>query len=75
MIEILPFKESQTKVVKSILFHFNDGTEMGWLINPKEKSIFVYQPSRSPEIFDEMESSFAQTTDLTLGELFGWLIE
>lgn len=53
---------------------------MGWLINPKEQSIFVYQPGRSPEIFDEIESkllmpSFGQAIDLTLGEVFGWLIK
>ncbi|ALJ67826.1 hypothetical protein AOY38_08240 [Synechocystis sp. PCC 6803] len=58
----------------------NNGTKMGWLINPKEQSIFVYQPGRSPEIFDETESkllmpSFAQAIDLNLGEVFGWLIK
>jgi Uma2 family endonuclease len=80
MVEILSLEQSQTKVVKNILFCLNNGTEMGWLINPKEQSIFVYQPGRSPEIFDEMElkllvPSFAQTIDLTLGEVFGWLIK
>jgi Uma2 family endonuclease len=80
MIEILSPEQSQTKVVKNILFCLNNGTEMGWLINPKEQSIFVYQPGRSPEIFDEIESkllmpSFAQAIDLTLGEVFGWLIK
>lgn len=53
---------------------------MGWLIDPQEQSIFVYQPQRSPEIFDEGESllllpSFAKEIKLTVGEIFGWLIK
>ncbi|MBD2652511.1 Uma2 family endonuclease [Synechocystis sp. FACHB-383] len=49
-----------------------------WVVT--EQSIFVYQPDRSPEIFDEIESklltpSFAQAVDLTLGEVCGWLIK
>lgn len=80
MIEILSPEQSQTKMVKNILFCLNHGTEMGWLIHPKEQSIFVYQPRRSPEVFDEKEPklllpSFAQTLDLTLGDVFGWLIK
>jgi len=80
MIEILSPEQSQTKVVKNILFCLNHGTEMGWLIHPREQSIFVYQPRQSPEIFDEKETklllpSFAQTIDLTLGDVFGWLIK
>lgn len=26
---------------------------MGWLIDPEDKAVFVYQPSQEPEIFDE----------------------
>ena len=53
---------------------------MGWLIDPQEQSIFVYQPQRSPEIFEEWESvlllpSFAKEIKLTLGEIFEWLIK
>ncbi|MBJ7898349.1 MAG: Uma2 family endonuclease [Cyanobacteria bacterium RI_101] len=77
-IEILSPDQSQTKVIKNILFCLNNGAEMGWLIDPKEQSIFVYQPGQSPEIFDDPSSklpapSFAQAIDLTLGEVFGWL--
>ena len=53
---------------------------MGWLIDPQEQSIFVYQPQRSPEVFDKWESvllfpGFAKGIELTLGEIFGWLIK
>ncbi|MEB3192906.1 MAG: Uma2 family endonuclease [Snowella sp.] len=80
IIEILSPEQSQTKVIKNILYCLNNQTEMGWLIDPQEQSIFVYQPQRSPEIFDEEESllllpSFAQEIKLTVGEIFGWLIK
>lgn len=79
-IEILSPEQSRTKVIKNILYCLNDKTEMGWLIDPQEQSIFVYQPQRSPEIFDEWESvlllpSFAKEIKLTLGEIFEWLIK
>lgn len=79
-IEILSPEQSQTKVIKNILYCLNDKTEMGWLIDPQEQSIFVYQPQRSPEIFEEWESvlllpSFAKEIKLTLGEIFEWLIK
>ena len=79
-IEILSPEQSQTKVIKNILYCLNDKTEMGWLIDPQEQSIFVYQPQRSPEVFDKWESvllfpGFAKGIELTLGEIFGWLIK
>ncbi len=69
-IEILSPEQSQTKVIKNILYCLNDKTEMGWLIDPQEQSIFVYQPQRSPEIFEEWDSvlllpSFAKEIKLT----------
>jgi Uma2 family endonuclease len=79
-IEILSPEQSQTKVIKNILYCLNDQTEMGWLIDPQERSIFVYQSQRSPEIFDQEESvlllpSFAKEIQLTVGEILGWLIK
>jgi hypothetical protein len=53
---------------------------MGWLIDPQEQSIFVYQSQQSPEIFDQWESvlllpSFAKQITLSLGDVLGWLIK
>ncbi len=79
-IEILSPKQNQTKVTKNILYCLNDQTELGWLINPSEESVFVYYRDRVLEIFDEKTlklptPSFAQAFEITVGELFDWLID
>jgi Uma2 family endonuclease len=79
-IEILSSEQSQTKVTKNILHCLKHGTQMGWLIEPEDRSVFVYRPTQSTEVFDEPEQllpvpSFARELQLTVGELFGWLLE
>jgi Uma2 family endonuclease len=79
-IEILSPDQSQTKVTKNILHCLNHGTQMGWLIDPDEQTVFVYQPNRQPEAFDEVERNlpvppFGTDLNLTLGSVFAWLLE
>ncbi len=79
-IEILSPDQSQTKVTKNILHCLNYETQMGWLIDPDEQTVFVYRPKQQTEVFDEPEQelpvpSFASELRLTVGELFGWLLE
>lgn len=79
-IEILSPDQSQTKVTKSILHCLAYGTQMGWLLDPDEQTVFVYRPNQQVEVFDQPEqllpmTSLANELRLTLGELFGWLLE
>jgi Uma2 family endonuclease len=79
-IEILSPDQNQTKVTKNILHCLKHGTQMGWLIDPEERSVFVDQPNQLTEVFDEPEQllpvpSFAGELQLTVGDLFGWLLE
>ncbi|OCQ99238.1 hypothetical protein BCD67_08720 [Oscillatoriales cyanobacterium USR001] len=79
-IEILSPDQSQTKVIKNILHCLNHGTQLGWLIDPKEQTVFVYFPNQNPLVFDEPEQqlivpSFANELQLTVADLFGWLLE
>jgi len=79
-IEILSPDQSQTKVTKNILHCLKYQTQMGWLIDPEEQTVFVYLPDRQPEVFDEPEQqlpvpSFANELKLTVGNLFGWLMD
>jgi len=58
---------------------------MGWLVNPvhvglcpKEQTVFVYRPQQ-PEVFDLPKvqlpvPTFAGDLQLTVAELFGWLL-
>ncbi len=56
------------------------GTQMGWLIDPEEKLVFVYFADQRIILF-ELEKdclpvpSFADSFNLTVGQLFSWLTE
>lgn len=80
IIEILSPDQSATKVTKKILHSLKHETQMGWLLDPDEQTIFVYQSKQQPEVFDEPEEhipvpSFASELRLTVGVVFGWLLE
>ncbi|WP_041620129.1 Uma2 family endonuclease [Stanieria cyanosphaera] len=79
-IEILSPEQSQTRVTKNILHCLDNGTQLGWLIDPQEKSVLVYWRSQQPAFFEIATDvlpvpDFAKAFELTLGELFGWLLE
>lgn len=79
-IEILSPDQSQTKVTKNILHCLKYGTQMGWLIDPGEQSVFVYLPDRSIAFYDEAGTQlpvpeFAKDFSLTVEGLFSWLLE
>lgn len=79
-IEILSPEQSATKVTKKILHCLQNGCQMGWLVDPDEASVFVYQPKQEPAFFDLDAPEerlpvpeFADDFQLTVGTLFGWL--
>jgi Uma2 family endonuclease len=77
-IEILSPDQSQTKVVKNIVHCLQHGTTLGWLIDPADRTIFIYHPDGPIEVFDKPEAQlpvpeFARTIELTVGDVFGWL--
>ncbi|MGH8001257.1 MAG: Uma2 family endonuclease [Brasilonema sp.] len=79
-IEILSPDQSQTKVTKNILHCLKHGTQMGWLIDPEEQSVFVYPPDQPTTFYDEPGTrlpvpEFAKDFNLTVEGLFGWLLE
>jgi Uma2 family endonuclease len=79
-IEILSPEQSPTKVIKNILHCLNHGTQVGWLIDPFEQTVFTYRPKQQPEAFDEPEQrlpvpSFASDLNLTVASVFDWLLE
>ncbi|MCC5599459.1 Uma2 family endonuclease [Nostoc favosum] len=79
-IEILSPDQSQTKVTKNILHCLKYGTQMGWLIDPQEKSVFVYLPDQPTTFYEELGTQlpvpeFAKDFSLTVEGLFSWLLE
>lgn len=79
-IEILSPDQSQTKVTKNILYCLKYGTQMGWLIDPDEQTVFVYYPQQETQVFDEPDTllpmpSYASELHLTIRDLLAWLLE
>lgn len=79
-IEILSPDQSQTKVTKNILHCLKYETQMGWLIDPEDQSVFVYLSDQPTDVFDQPEArlpvpEFAKDFSLTIKELFDWLLE
>jgi Uma2 family endonuclease len=78
-IEILSPDQSQSKVTKNILHCLEHGTQMGWLIDPSERCVFVYLRDRPTVLCDEPTTQlpvpeFAKELNLTIEALFAWLV-
>ncbi len=77
-IEILSPNQTQTKVIRNILYCLDYGTKMGWLLDSEASCIFVYNTNKSVQIFEAPEMlvpvpEFAEAVQLTIGEIFDWL--
>jgi Uma2 family endonuclease len=78
-IEILSPDQSQTKVTKNILHCLKHGTQMGWLIDPDEKTVLVFCPQQETQVFDDPNvlipvPSFASELEISVKDLFAWLM-
>ena len=80
VIEILSPEQPMTLVMEKILFCLQNGTELGWLIDPQTKSITVFQ-SGLPKIYRvancDMEPlpmlTGLEEWKLSVNDIFGWL--
>ena len=82
VIEILSPDQSQTQVTKKILHCLKHGTQMGWLIDPEEQTIFVYKPDFSLQVFDMERPNdrlsvpeFAVDIHLANQDIMNWLLD
>lgn len=78
VIEILSPDQNLMKVTKNILFCLKNGSELGWLIDPEDKSILVYYPDQATDYFDNFNDKlpmpkFLPELNLTVGDIFNWL--
>lgn len=77
IIEILSPEQSPTRVINNILFCLNQGTELGWLIDPQERMIMTFKPGQQPEIKQEQEIlpvlSLLSDWQLSTQEVFSYL--
>ncbi len=76
VIEILSPNQSQTKVTGNILHCLKNGSQLGWLIDPKERSVLVYQPHRLPDLLageEVLPVLVGINLIISVNEIFGWL--
>jgi Uma2 family endonuclease len=78
VIEILSPDQSANQVIRKILFCIQQGTQLGWLIDPTDESVLIVQPNIFPEIKqgeDRLPTlETVEDLDLSVQELFSWLI-
>ena len=77
IIEILSPEQSTNKVIKKILFCLKQGTELGWLIDPEDESVLIFQPNQLPEIKSDTEIlsvlNVLSDWQLSVNQMFQWL--
>lgn len=75
-IEILSPEQSPNRVAGNILYCLEHGCQLGWLIDPGDRSILAFQRNQQPQLFvqdDELITLSNITLKITVSEVFGWL--
>jgi Uma2 family endonuclease len=77
-IEILSPEQSQNRVTRNIVHCLNHGCQLGWLLDPNDKTVLAYPPEKLPDFFENPDDllpvpEFAKGLQVTLGELFDLL--
>jgi Uma2 family endonuclease len=76
MIEILSPEQSPNRVTGNILHSLKHGCQFGWLVDPGDRSVIVFQPQQQPELFhqdDKLTILEEIDLELTAKQIFGWL--
>ncbi|AFY33284.1 Uma2 family endonuclease [Calothrix sp. PCC 7507] len=77
IIEILSPDQSPSRVIDKIIFCINEGTKLGWFIDPNDKSVMVFQPNQLPAV--KYDTDILPVLDvfvdwqITAADIFSWL--
>lgn len=84
-IEILSPEQNANRVIDNILHCLRHGCQLGWLIDPDERSILTFRPKQEPEVHrgsdcprgtgkaDRLQVLEGIELELTADQVFGWL--
>ena len=75
-IEILSPDQSSNRVTGNILHCLKYDCQLGWLLDPDDRSILVFQPKQQPELRqgkDDLIVLDGIELNLTVEQVFGWL--
>ncbi|MDZ7958734.1 MAG: Uma2 family endonuclease [Aulosira sp. DedQUE10] len=75
-IEILSPDQKPNKVIGNILYCLEYGCQLGWFIDPGDRSILVFLPGQQPQLLqagDSLPILKGIELALTVEQMFGWL--
>lgn len=75
-IEILSPEQSSNRVIGNILYCLEYECQLGWLIDPSDRSILVLQPDQSPQLLkdnDTLNLLPEIPLTITVATIFSWL--
>lgn len=75
-IEILSPEQRSNRVAGNILYCLQHGCELGWLLDPDDRSILVFLPNQQPQFCtgsDRLPVLNSIPLNLTAEQVFGWL--
>ena len=77
IIEILSPEQPANRVIRKIIFALNNGTKLGYFIDPDARSITVFQPNQLPEVKEKQDIlpvlDVLQSWQLKAEDIFSWL--
>lgn len=77
IIEILSPDQSANRVIRKITFCLSQGTKLGWLIDPEDESVVIFEPNSSPLVKSDRDTLLVLKVlndwQLSAADLFGWL--
>ena len=75
-IEILSQQQSSNRVTGKILHCLIHGSQLGWLIDPDDRSVLVFLPNQQPQLYQGSDRLLVlDSIDLILSaeQIFNWL--
>ena len=77
IIEILSPEQSANRVIRKITFCLSQGTKLGWLIDPQDESVVIFEPNATPIVKAEQDLLLVLAVlgnwQLTVADLFSCL--
>ncbi len=64
------------RVTGNLLHCLKHGSQLGWLVDPNERSVLTYQPARLPDLLtgdDPLPTLEGIPLNLSAKQIFGWL--
>ncbi|WP_319421979.1 Uma2 family endonuclease [Pleurocapsa sp. FMAR1] len=77
IIEILSLEQSANQVIRKIIFSLKNGSKLGYLIDPDDESITVFQPNQLPDVKEKQDMlpvlDVLQNWQTKVEDVFSWL--